>query len=96
MKKQKIIPAFINKLTFNERRYLFHSSLAFLCTGMYVIWGFVVYMPIIFSNEPQYSWKFIGYCIILVLFAITWIKAVTYHKLIKKEPSNKQPKENTI
>ena len=93
MKKPKLIPAYRNSLTYNERRYDLHLHLAGLFCGAHLTWGFGILSPYFFDVRfSLFSWQFIGYCIIISLALLEIAQYSKYKKLIKLEPKIKQTK----
>ena len=99
MKKPKIIPAYLNKLTYNERKYASHQVLLGIMFGSYATYGFSVMVP--FTSDPNkpvdvFSFEFLVFYILLSLMVLSLIKLSKYKKLIKLEPRVKQQKEDKI
>ena len=93
-KKPKIIPAFLNSLSYNERKYYSHSTLSILCFGVWITYACTIAIPDIFMNNFHVTdLHFIIYWIIIAVNMIEVIQYSRYKKLIKLEPKVKQKKE---
>ena len=99
MKKPRIIPAFLNALTYNERMYLRYTTLGGLILGAYFVWFFALAIPGFIESKTfndQYAWKIYGMFVLLGLVVIIYLKTNQYKKLIKLEPKVKQQKEKSV
>lgn len=99
MKKPKLIPAFLNRLTYYERMYVRYSALSGLILGAYIVWFIALTIPGFTESktlDDQYAWKIYGMFPLLVSLSIVGIKQTKYKKLIKLEPRIKQTKPDDI
>ena len=96
MKKPKIIPAYLNKLTYNERKYSSYQVVLGIMIGSYATYGLAVMTPFAYSGFNFISYKFSIYCILLAFMILTMSKISKYKKVIKLEPRVKQKKDDSV
>lgn len=97
MKKPRIIPAYLNRLTYDERMYVRWTTLLGLILGAYFVWFFAVSIPGFTESKTfydQHAWKIYGMFAFLAALVIIYLKTSKYRKLIKLEPKVKQTKPN--
>ena len=98
MKKPKIIPAFINHLTYNEKKYLQYTTLGAIIIGVYFTWIIGITLPGMGESKhwnDQFAWKIWGMFPISVIMVTNYFKIRQYRKLIKLEPKVKQTKDDS-
>ena len=95
MKKPKIIPAYLNRLTYNERKYASFQVVLGIMLGSYATYGLAVMFPFVMNpNNSMISYQFLVFFILLSLMIISLSKLSKYKKLVKLEPRIKQKKED--